>query len=495
MKCTYTIRTLVTLLLLCTVSDSIAQEELVEPEVNASIGLSGIVEDTEGKPIPGFTFAIQSTQHQNGMIPPEVLFIPQFQVQLVNQPGVPRRIVRVKTDADGTFSATNIQPGFMQINPIPKALFDVVKKKVPDNLQLPEQMHKDMIQRNQMNIEMMRIGRMRSDMQILSIQLNKVAFYYMEDGPGPFQGLFFGLKPGTNIENVKITVKKKLKIRAQIVYADGTPMVNADARLSMRYRGGEFGFGNGTHGTSCYTDAEGYFTEYREEQGYYTLSITYKEFSGGAGPFLLTKDEHPEKIVIKLDGNPVVPKRPTGDVKKIDHEKARSIVSTLFNKNNVVRKAIVPQQVKPVKLVWVINPANGHAYARISCQDWHDAQRKAIEENSHLVSINDEDEQFWIEIIFGGSQYWIGLNDVEEEGLWKWDSGEPVTYTNWSTRNMYPDDSPESEKDYVAVTYFEGGWQSASPKGHLWRAARSAIIEKDGMVSKIPELKEEPENE
>ncbi|MDE0089048.1 MAG: hypothetical protein OXU23_25240, partial [Candidatus Poribacteria bacterium] len=81
----------------------------------------------------------------------------------------------------------------------------------------------------------------------------------------------------------------------------------------------------------------------------------------------------------------------------------------------------------------------------------------------------------------------IGLNDAEEEGVWRWDSGEPVTYTNWTTRDMFSEQAPNAEKDYVAITFHDGGWQAVSPKGPLWRIARTAVIEKDGLVSKIPE--------
>ncbi len=507
MKCTYAIRILVslTLILISAVSISVAQDEPVEHDGKESVGLSGKVVDTEGNPLPGFTFAIQSTQLQEGMegMPPEIMFQMQFQGQMQeqNQPGVPKRMVKVKTDEDGSFSAANLQPGYVQINPIPEVMFNPEAIEVPDDPQIPEQIRQQirereiMRHRQAMHMQMMRMGRMGSDMQVVSIQLNKLTFYNTVEGPTDFQGLTFGLKAGTHIDNVKITIKKRLKIRAQIVYADGKPLANANPRLSMRFRGGEFGSDGGTHGTSCHTDTEGFFTQYREEPGFYTLLITYKGFSGGAGPFILTKDQQPENIVIKLDGSPAAPKRPTGEVKKVD-DKARRFIRDLLkrNNNNIVAEAVVPGQVKPEKLVWIINPANGHAYAKISCKDWYDAQQKAIDEDSHLLSLNDEDEQLWIDIIFGSSYYWIGLNDVEEEGLWKWDSGEPVTYTNWATQDRYPqDNTPDSEKDYVAVTFFDSGWQSTSQEGLTWRRTNSAIIEKDGLVSKIPKPKAESE--
>ena len=70
----------------------------------------------------------------------------------------------------------------------------------------------------------------------------------------------------------------------------------------------------------------------------------------------------------------------------------------------------------PAKSVWIINPTNGHAYKKVRCEDWQDAQRKAVAEGAHLVSINDEAEQHWLEIIFTHKPFWIGLTDAEKGG-------------------------------------------------------------------------------
>ena len=475
MKSIYTSGKLVAfvVIMLFTVTGILAQGPLVEPDLQAPSGLSGKVVDTEGKPIAGFPFMIRSMQNLKGPLPPIGMLPFAFEELLKdqNQEGIPRAMSKAKTDAEGAFSVTNIQSGTVQIYPIPKAMLDVLEKGAP---KLPPEIQQNLppeIQRIPMEL-MMHPGRMESEMQILSIRLNKVTFFYAER-PGPFGGFAFGLKPGVNIEDVKITVKKRLKFRARIVYADGTPLANAEADLTMRFRGGEFGSGGGTHGTDCFTDADGYFTQYRDDPGFYTLSIRYKTFSGGAGPFLLKEGAEPENIVIKLDGNREVRKPRLGEI---------------FGGKQTPRPQpeLQRQPQKQQKSVWIINPANGHAYARVQCRDWHDAQQKAIEEGAHLVSINDEEEQFWLEVIFGNS-FWIGLNDVEKEGVWVWDSGEPVTYTNWTTQDIPHDPSPETERDYVAITFHENGWQSAGPNSHLSRRTRQAVIEKDGLVSKIPE--------
>jgi len=107
-----------------------------------------------------------------------------------------------------------------------------------------------------------------------------------------------------------------------------------------------------------------------------------------------------------------------------------------------------------------------------------------------LVSINDQEELFWVQTIFQDHYYWIGLNDVEEEGIWRWDSGEPVTYTNLTKNRYLTDSSPDSDKDYVAMISYHSSWEAVGPKVLNWRLIQFAIIEKDGLVSKIPKSKD-----
>ncbi len=484
MRCFYTLQKLSVsglILLLAITGVGVAQVPIEPPS-----GISGKVVDPEGNPVAEFTFMIQPMRLRDGILQPDGRFPFQFQrpPEGMEGPGMPRTTTRVQTDSDGTFSATNIQPGLVQLNAVPSAALDAFDKIDPEKIHRGEQMPP----------ELMHLSRLESDKKILSIQVGKVTFFSNTEEHHFFEGLTFALKPGAPLENVKITVKQRLRIHARIVYADGTPVANANGRLSMRHGQEDNPSSGGTYGTEFFTDADGYFTQYRNEPGFYTLSVKYTGLAGGAGPFLLKNDVEPKDLVITLDGDrpdiglPADPKVGVGG--PVEKGKvptgAENVVVEQIEVQPKVRAALPPQAPKPPKSVWVINPANGHAYKKIQCSDWHDAQLKAVEEGAHLVSINNEEEQHWLQIIFRSHSTWIGLTDVEKEGEWQWDSGEPVTYTNWTAQPIFPDTLPDAEKDYVVITFRDGEWQSVGPDSHFWRATREAIIEKDGLVSTAP---------
>lgn len=493
----YTTQKLIVLtpILLLTIISIAAAQVPAEPVPQAPSGISGKVVDPEGNPVAGFTFTIRPMKLQRGLLQPEDDFMPRFQMppEGMEGPGMPRTTTKAQTNPDGTFTVTNIQPGLVQLNAVSSDMLEAFEKIDPEKIR----------EGAEVPPEFMRFGRLESDKKILSLQIGKVTFFYNTEEPHFFEGLTFALKPGVPLENVKITVKQRLQIRAQIVYADGTPVANANGRLSMRHGQEDNPSSGGTHGTDFFTDADGNFTEYRDEPGFYTLSVKYNDFAGGAGPFLLKDDVVPENLVITLDGNPPDAEGPANQKVRAPIEKGKVpvgaenvVIEQIEVPPKVVARAAVPPQApKPPKSVWVINPANGHAYKKIQCQDWHDARQKAVEEGAHLVSINDEDEQHWLQVIFRSHSSWIGLTDVEKEGTWQWDSGEPITYTNWAAQPVFPDGRPETEKDYVVMTFREGEWQSVGPESPFWRMTREAIIEKDGLVSTAPAVEEVSDEE
>ena len=156
--------------------------------------------------------------------------------------------------------------------------------------------------------------------------------------------------------------------------------------------------------------------------------------------------------------------------------------------------------------MWIINPANEHVYKWIECKNRNDAQVQAAEQGAHLVTITSEEEQIWLEAVFGTGPYWIGISDAAIEGKWVWETGEPVTYTNWK---KYEDDQlhlisepsdflkpfglkdkdqrrNEEMEDYAIMSDRNweeeiGKWQTADSTGaRRSRKPWMAILEKEG---------------
>jgi lectin-like protein len=101
------------------------------------------------------------------------------------------------------------------------------------------------------------------------------------------------------------------------------------------------------------------------------------------------------------------------------------------------------------------NPANGHVYYLLDTASWTDSEAEALTLGGHLVTINNAAENDWVFDTFVPllptdvfATLWIGLNDAAQEGTFVWVSGEPVTFTNWSTNQ--PDNARGTE-DYAHV--------------------------------------------
>ncbi len=114
--------------------------------------------------------------------------------------------------------------------------------------------------------------------------------------------------------------------------------------------------------------------------------------------------------------------------------------------------------VSAAKAFTMTNPANGHQYFHTTPDTWTGAQAQAVAAGGNLVTINNAEEQAWLISIFGSSPFWIGLNDIEVEGQFKWASGQPITYTNWvpSEPDNFPH-IPEGE-DFVQMFGDTGTW-------------------------------------
>ncbi|MEE8424258.1 MAG: C-type lectin domain-containing protein [Elusimicrobiota bacterium] len=79
---------------------------------------------------------------------------------------------------------------------------------------------------------------------------------------------------------------------------------------------------------------------------------------------------------------------------------------------------------------------------------WAKAEAFCLSRKGHLASIGDQAEsealaRFLKLSGIGGTDIWIGLNDRDKEGDWRWTSGDAVKYVGWSSGE--PNDSDKNE--------------------------------------------------
>ncbi len=77
----------------------------------------------------------------------------------------------------------------------------------------------------------------------------------------------------------------------------------------------------------------------------------------------------------------------------------------------------------------------------------------------HPAIIETADEDAWIrtqaDSLISGDEYYIGLNDIDEEGTFVWNNNLPLNYNNWNGG------SPVNIEDYV-ITNADGTWSVTS---------------------------------
>ena len=295
-----------------------------------------------------------------------------------------------------------------------------------------------------------------TSVRMLRVQIGELLFYAsgMMD-----RGIVFAPTPGESIENIEVTVQSP-HIRAKVQHMDGRAIANA--RINRRLRRVSLHGGSSGSGTE-HTDAEGYFMHYVDrdlnEPTFYMFSVTYQGQTVDADPILLKPGDPTHDIVFNFTGLPEEPLQ----------ARRRNFASASASTSSIAQD------------VWVIKPGfslqtEGHAYKKIKCENWEDARTQAAAEGAYLVAINDAAEQKWLQTVFRNQPSWIGLNDIAQEGEWRWDNGEPLTYANWGFQE--PQDTNNKDEDYVIMGP-SGKWEDINPWDGQWRWIQTAIIEKE----------------
>ena len=409
---------------------------------------SGRVVDVEGNPVAELPVMIGPTMPIGPGI--RSAFFP------TNYPTTRRAL----TDADGRFSITGIAARMSYFSALPRNVDVLFPKDLETKIRKAIE-EKDFAAIYTSRVTEMERDDFEPDFEVISIDIRGITFYPRND----FSRIGFSVERGLHIKNVKVIVQPRMRIRGRVLFKDGTPLSNARLRLGFNYIR-EDGQGHGSSGGKPRTDADGYFLFYLDEKddtANYTFSVEYQEVEATAGPVLLKPGDRLDGLTFTFDSEPIAPKPPPDKMP--------------FNPS-ATPPAPKPISIPTFETVWIVNPANGHAYKKIPCESRDAAVAQATEEKAHLVTINDVAEQAWLTAVFGNEFYWIGLSDAEKEGQWQWDNGEPVTYENWLPDDFFSESADANERDYAVTTFTDGKWYAVSPNSILLRMTAMAILEK-----------------
>ncbi|XP_073672061.1 uncharacterized protein [Paramisgurnus dabryanus] len=108
-----------------------------------------------------------------------------------------------------------------------------------------------------------------------------------------------------------------------------------------------------------------------------------------------------------------------------------------------------------VELLQYIKHKDGWIYYQTSLyfissekKSWTESRSYCRERGADLIFINNKEEQNFISTHSGGDKVWIGLSDIEEEGVWKWVDGSTMTSSFWNKKEP---NTSEGDEDCVLI--------------------------------------------
>ncbi|WP_052700059.1 lectin-like protein [Methylocucumis oryzae] len=99
------------------------------------------------------------------------------------------------------------------------------------------------------------------------------------------------------------------------------------------------------------------------------------------------------------------------------------------------------------------NPSNKHYYQRFDkSRGWHDAKAYCERLGGYLATLTSASEQDFVWKNFGGTNsqteaLWLGATDEEQEGVWRWITGERWKYSHW--HSTQPNNAGSFQQHYL----------------------------------------------
>ncbi len=288
------------------------------------------------------------------------------------------------------------------------------------------------------------------------------------------EGFLLSLVPGASIKDVEIKVERRMSIRGQVLFSDGTPLRNTQVSLRVKGRRGE-------RGGRTMLDNEGRFVKYVDRADTYTIEMIYQGQKVVSTPLKIEKGQHVEGVSLEVVGtaqDTVAAAEGSVSDARVEaihkhHQDTVAAAVAAAKRSGVVVEAIRKYRGEGM---WVIHPDTRHAYKRIQCATIDDALKQAKQQDANLVAINNAAEQYWLLSVFGKNKnYWIGL----KAGASQWDNGEPVTYTNLKRISM----QAQADTVYTVLIGKTQTWeQLAQQESPIRKITGYAILEKKNLI-------------
>ncbi len=103
-------------------------------------------------------------------------------------------------------------------------------------------------------------------------------------------------------------------------------------------------------------------------------------------------------------------------------------------------------------------PEIGNVAFCFSLHTWDEAEADCVVQGGHLISVHDQAMQDFLATTafsISGSDWWIGLNDLQNEGTFEWTDGTAVDFTPWAGGE--PNNSGEEDCAHFAA-WGGGAW-------------------------------------